>query len=375
MNRHLLILLVVFLILPCPATAGESGGEGMPEILTVRGRVLVLNGIGERVAFTRTIYEAGLYLEEPEKQWREVVERDDPMAVRMHVTNSFLASSSRLRDDFFKGFRSNAPGGGIRPIQEQAEAFIECFQGEIRDQDVFLIAYLPGEGTRVSKNGELQALIPGYDFKQALFGIWVGKAPLQESLKAAMLRADVSEAALALRKEKIAELEKKGRESPGAASESRPPAGASGRNSSSAADPASAPGQEAAPDAGEAVEKAETETISLERFEGEDIYFPVGEDLLGGKARRRLERKASWLRAHPEARVVIEGHADSRGPKAANRALARSRAQQVKAYLSRAGIAENRMTVKSYGEDRPTARGENPAAWSRNRRVHLRIIR
>ena len=73
-------------------------------------------------------------------------------------------------------------------------------------------------------------------------------------------------------------------------------------------------------------------------FVTEDIYFKAGSYAILPEAEEILKRKAAWLRAHPKAIVVIEGHTDSRNSREANLAFGEWRAGAVKTYLMRMGI-------------------------------------
>ncbi len=157
MARHWIPWMLAFFLLMLPSSAifpRQLSGVDMPEAMETEAGPLVLNGIGQRSVFAQSVYIAGLYLPEPEKNWREVVERDEPMAIRLHVTDAFFASSERMRDAFSKGFRNTMPDGDISPIRDKAEDFIDCFEGRLHTHDEFVIQYIPEKGTRVLKNGK-----------------------------------------------------------------------------------------------------------------------------------------------------------------------------------------------------------------------------
>ena len=78
--------------------------------------------------------------------------------------------------------------------------------------------------------------------------------------------------------------------------------------------------------------------------------------------------QAGWLRKKSKLNVVLEGHADERGTREYNLALGERRANSVKDYLMTYGISGNRISVISYGKERPVDSGSNPLAWSKNRR-------
>jgi peptidoglycan-associated lipoprotein len=109
------------------------------------------------------------------------------------------------------------------------------------------------------------------------------------------------------------------------------------------------------------------------QFITENIRFEFNSCALSDPARQTLDKKAEYLRAHPDTRVTIEGHCDERGTDGYNMALGKQRADSVKYYLVTMGIGSDRLRTISYGEERPVDRGNNEAAWSRNRRAQFVI--
>ena len=98
------------------------------------------------------------------------------------------------------------------------------------------------------------------------------------------------------------------------------------------------------------------------------VFFATNESVLTTRSRDTLRKQAAWLRKNSEINVVVEGHADERGTREYNLALGERRANAVKDYLMTYGVASNRITVISYGKERPVASGSSPLAWSKNRR-------
>ena len=82
-----------------------------------------------------------------------------------------------------------------------------------------------------------------------------------------------------------------------------------------------------------------------------------------------LDTNASWLREHPEQLVLIEGHCDERGTAEYNLALGDRRAKSTMNYLASRGVSTSRMSIISYGEERPVCTEKNEACWSKNRRA------
>ena len=98
------------------------------------------------------------------------------------------------------------------------------------------------------------------------------------------------------------------------------------------------------------------------------VFFATNESVLTTASRETLRKQASWLRKNSEITIVLEGHADERGTREYNLALGERRANAAKDYLMTYGISSNRISVISYGKERPVDSGSNPLAWSKNRR-------
>ena len=98
------------------------------------------------------------------------------------------------------------------------------------------------------------------------------------------------------------------------------------------------------------------------------VFFATNESVLTTASRDTLRKQAEWLRKNSKINVVLEGHADERGTREYNLALGERRANAAKDYLMAYGISANRISVISYGKERPVDSGSNPLAWSKNRR-------
>ena len=98
------------------------------------------------------------------------------------------------------------------------------------------------------------------------------------------------------------------------------------------------------------------------------VFFATNESILTTASRETLRAQAAWLRKNPSINVVLEGHADERGTREYNLALGERRANAAKDYLMTYGISSDRISVISYGKERPVDSGSNPLAWSKNRR-------
>lgn len=187
LTYSLFILFCAFaMTLTAQAASKEIAGVEVPDTITVDGHELKFNGGGIRSKWFMSLYVGSLYLPEKTDNSNEVIGGDKPMAITLDIVSGMI-TSERMSDATIEGFE-NATSGNMEPIQEDVDAFMKNFEEEIKEGDHFRIAYLPEEGVVVYKNGEKTGTVKGgMDFKQALFAIWLGDTPAQESVKQAML--------------------------------------------------------------------------------------------------------------------------------------------------------------------------------------------
>lgn len=105
----------------------------------------------------------------------------------------------------------------------------------------------------------------------------------------------------------------------------------------------------------------------------EKVYFAFDSSKLSDVAKASLSKNAAWLQKNSAAQVTVAGYCDERGTNEYNMALGQRRAQAAYDYLRSLGVAADRMTTISYGEEFPAEPGHNEAAWSRNRRAEFII--
>jgi peptidoglycan-associated lipoprotein len=104
-----------------------------------------------------------------------------------------------------------------------------------------------------------------------------------------------------------------------------------------------------------------------------DVFFDYDESAIRDDGRAPLQRNVEWLRRWTTVQVTVEGYCDSRGSSEYNLALASRRATAVKDYLVNLGVAANRITVISKGEEQAFCSEETEACWQQNRRGHFLI--
>ena len=98
------------------------------------------------------------------------------------------------------------------------------------------------------------------------------------------------------------------------------------------------------------------------------VFFATNESVLTTAARDTLRKQAAWLRKNSKITIVLEGHADERGTREYNLALGERRANAARDYLMTYGISGKRISVISYGKEKPINAASTPLAWSQNRR-------
>ena len=104
------------------------------------------------------------------------------------------------------------------------------------------------------------------------------------------------------------------------------------------------------------------------------VYFDFDKSIVRQDQVERIAANALFLKANPETKVRIEGNCDSRGTNEYNLALGERRAMGAKKYLVNLGIADDRVGVLSYGEERPVNPGNDETAWAENRRGDFVVV-
>ncbi len=102
-----------------------------------------------------------------------------------------------------------------------------------------------------------------------------------------------------------------------------------------------------------------------------DIHFDFDKYNIRPGDAKILDANATWLKSNPGNLILIEGHCDERGTNEYNLALGERRAKSTMNYLVAQGVQASRITIISYGKERPVCPEHNEACWSQNRRSHF----
>ncbi|AOY88122.1 chalcone isomerase [Marinobacter salinus] len=177
--------LIITAALAAPASAMTVEGVDVPDTYSVMDTKLKLNGAGTRSKWFMDLYVGGLYVPDTVGDGEAVINADEPQAITLHIISGMI-TSDRMSEATLEGFEASTDGD-MAAIQADVDRFMDVFKAEINEGDVFDLVYLPGEGVKVLKNGELKDTVGDLAFKKALFGIWLSDKPAQEDLKEKML--------------------------------------------------------------------------------------------------------------------------------------------------------------------------------------------
>ncbi len=104
------------------------------------------------------------------------------------------------------------------------------------------------------------------------------------------------------------------------------------------------------------------------------VYFDFDRSFIKDDAKAVLRANAAWLKAHPKATTKIEGNCDERGTKEYNQALGQRRAASAKKYLTDLGISGKRISLISFGKEKPVCSESTEACWQKNRRDDFVVL-
>ncbi len=104
------------------------------------------------------------------------------------------------------------------------------------------------------------------------------------------------------------------------------------------------------------------------------VYFDFNEYTVQTKYQKQLSAHASYLKANPKQKVIIQGNTDERGTAEYNLALGQRRSDAVRKSLNLMGVSDGQMEAVSFGKEKPKAEGDTEAAWAENRRADIVYI-
>jgi hypothetical protein len=177
-------VLALCALLALPAASKEREGVTAAPTVEVAGKRLQLMGMGLRKKLWIKVYLASFYLERPTGDGAQAISSDQIKQVRMHMLRDLERDKivEAVRDGFQKNSEPDMPR-----LQERLGQFLKAIP-DLKGGQEIVITYLQGTGTVMKAGGGEQITIPGKDFADALFSVWLGNHPVDDDLKGEMLR-------------------------------------------------------------------------------------------------------------------------------------------------------------------------------------------
>ena len=182
-RRAVVACAAVFCLLPVVTAAVEVAGVNFPATVEAGGKTLALNGAGVRTRFLFKVYAIGLYLEQRSTDAGTILGADQVRRAELHMLRS--VSASEMGDAIADAVYANA-GGNTAQLKDRVDRLKAMFPSADLGE-VITFTYVPGKGTAVEAKAKTVGMIEGKDFADALFGAWIGSAPVDASLKRDLL--------------------------------------------------------------------------------------------------------------------------------------------------------------------------------------------
>lgn len=182
-----ILLLICLITSPIIFAQYEVKGVKIPAKIKVNEVNLELKGAGVRTFLWMNMYVGGIYLQEDQSITQQLIEKDQDMALRLQIMSS-LVSNKRIIEALEEGFAKGAENG-LESLQSRIDQLVGFFDEEIKPGDSIELIYKKSSQsfTYVYNNGNLLGKIEGFDFKKALFSIWISDDPADEKMKQQIL--------------------------------------------------------------------------------------------------------------------------------------------------------------------------------------------
>ena len=179
-----LVVAALSLLFAVALLARDVSGVNVPETLSVEGKTRKLNGAGIRKKARFKVYVAALYAENPSKDAAALTSTDQIRSMRLHFLRDVKGDA--VAEAISEGFERNSKAQ--MPALKDRLAKFNAMIPNVAEGDELVLTYVPGKGTIVSVKGAEKGVIEGKDFADALFTVWLGADPVQENLKADLLK-------------------------------------------------------------------------------------------------------------------------------------------------------------------------------------------
>ena len=178
---------VASVLLALFATQASAAAVSMPAQVQYGGKTMVLNGQGIRKKYyVAKLYLAGLYLTKKSKDADAIIKADEPMSIRLAIMSKRI-NPANMKSATLAGFQASTRGN-IAPIKAEIDKMLNTFDKGVGPGDVYELTNVPGSGVHIIRNGTRVETIGSAAFKEALFGIWLSKTPVDANLRAGLLK-------------------------------------------------------------------------------------------------------------------------------------------------------------------------------------------
>src|SRR5438105_14276361 len=179
--RKLVPLLLVFC---APLLAKEREGVVAPPQIEVAGKPLQLLGMGLRKKLFFKVYLASLYVEAPADDAAQIVSSEQIKRVQMNMLRDL--ERGKIVEAVQQGFERNS-AAAMPGLQARLDQFLAAIP-DLKEGQTIVITYLPGRGTLLKAGAGEEISVPGKDFADALFSVWLGRSPVDDELKNEMMK-------------------------------------------------------------------------------------------------------------------------------------------------------------------------------------------
>jgi hypothetical protein len=181
MKKSITLLAISFFMLFQANAQVEIEGVAIPDKIKVSEAELTLQGAGVRSKYFFDLYVCSFFAVKSYATGPEAANDNAPMSMRLNIISSMI-TSEKMAESTREGFEKSLDGK-MTALKADFERFISLFHDEIKVGDVFHFYYLPIKGLIVYKNNQELALFESVEFKNALFGIWLGDDPADDDLR------------------------------------------------------------------------------------------------------------------------------------------------------------------------------------------------
>ena len=184
--KKLIITGIMLLLIPSIQAAELSGVFVKDQVTANNGETLLLNGVGLREKLWVDVYVGSLYLVTRTDNVAEILSAPHANRIQMDFVYKEVAKEKLLKA-WKEGFTKNQTKETMSALQDRIDQFYGYFDQNVVAKDQYILDYVPGKGTTITKNNKVLGLIPGENFKNALMEIWLGNFPADKGLKRGML--------------------------------------------------------------------------------------------------------------------------------------------------------------------------------------------